>query len=99
MGTRLLTIKTDKQSVYSKVVSNWLKAGGVILQCGYTPDGHGTWWAIAEIDDAAEEKPCDIPERVVKRGSSVPDEYWSWGDEKEHTFYYDFVMFEENKNA
>lgn len=91
MGTtRLLTITIDKQSVYSEVVSNWLNAGGTILQCGYNG---GEWWAIATIDTLAIEKPCDIPERTVKKGS-VPDAYWPWGDETEHTFYYGFVMFE-----
>lgn len=91
MGTtRLLTITVDKQSVYSEVVSNWLSAGATILQCGYDGD---EWWAIATIDTLAIEKPCDIPERTVKKGS-VPDAYWPWGDETEHTFYYGFVMFE-----
>lgn len=92
---RLLTITVDKQSVYEKVVANWLDAGGTILQCGY--DG-GKWWAIATIDALTREKPCDIPERVAKRGS-VPDAYWPWGEETEHTFYYDFVMFEGRQNA
>lgn len=97
MGTtRLLTITVDKQSVYSKVVSNWLNAGGTILQCGY--DG-GEWWAIVTIDALAIEKPCDIPERIIKRGSNVPDSCWAWGEETEHTVYYDFVMFEVGKNA
>lgn len=88
--TRLLTITVDKQYVYSKVVSNWLNAGGTILQCGYDGD---EWWAIVTIDALTKEKPCDIPERIVKRGN-IPDAYWSWGDETEHTFYYGFVMFE-----
>lgn len=98
MGTRLLTIKTNKQSIYSKVVSNWLNAGGTILQCGYAPDEYDIWWAIAEIDDAAEEKPCDIVHSIIHK-DSVPEDYWKWGDEKEHTVYYDFVMFEEKQNA
>ena len=93
MGMKLLTIKTRNQSAYDKVLSNWLNAGATILQCGYTTDEDGTWWAIAKIDDIVKEKPCDIPERTVKRGS-VPDAYWPWGDEEEHTFYYDFVIFE-----
>ena len=90
MGTtRLLTITVDKQSVYSEVVSNWLNAGGTILQCGYNG---GEWWAIATIDALTREKPCDIPERTVKR-ESIPDAYWPWGEETEHTLYYGFVMF------
>ena len=97
MGTtRLLTITIDKQSVYSEVVSNWLNAGGTIIQCGYND---GEWWAIATIDALAIEKPCDIPERTVKRGGNVPDSCWPWGEETEHTFYYDFVMFEVSSNA
>lgn len=99
MGIKLLTIKTGNQYAYDKVLSNWLNAGATILQCGYASDEEGGWWAIATIDGAVKEKPCDIPERVAKRGSSVPDAYWPWGDEEEHTFYYDFVMFEEDQDA
>ncbi len=99
MGTKLLTIKTDKHSVYSKVVSNWLNAGGTILQCGYARDyDDDAWWAIATIDASAKEKPCDIVRTTIRK-DSVPESYWRWGDEEEHTVYYDFVMFEENQNA
>lgn len=99
MGTKLLTIKTDKQSVYSKVVSNWLNAGGTILQCGYARDyDDNVWWAIATIDASAKEKTCDIVRTIIRK-DSVPESCWRWGDEEEHTVYYDFVMFEENQNA
>lgn len=94
MRTRLITIKTDKQSVYSEVVSNWLNAGGTILQCGYD----GAWWAIATIDALAREKTCDIVRTIIRK-DSVPESFWKWGEEEEHTVYYDFVMFEGNKNA
>lgn len=92
MGNRIITIKTDDQSAYNKVLSNWLGAGADILQCGYTQT-NGSWWAIGRIDADVKEKSCDIPARTVNRGS-VPSAYWPWGDEEEHTFYYDFVMFE-----
>lgn len=92
MGMKLLTIKTSNQYAYDKVLSNWLSAGADILQCGYASDEEDAWWAIAKIDDTAEEIPCYIPKQVVKR-SSTPDAYWPWGEETEHTFYYDFVMF------
>ena len=93
MGTKLLTIRTGNQYAYDEVLSNWLNAGAVILQCGYASDEDAGWWAIATIDDTVKEKPCDIPRSVVNR-SSVPRAHWPWGDEEEHTFYYDFVMFE-----
>lgn len=99
MGTRLLTIKADKQSVYSKVVSNWLRAGGTILQCGYARDyDDDAWWAIATIDALTREKPCDIVRTTIRK-DSVPESCWKWGDEEEHTVYYDFVMFEGRQNA
>lgn len=99
MGTKLLTIKTDEHSVYSKVVSNWLNAGGTILQCGYARDYEGyAWWAIATIDALAREKACDIVRTIIRK-DSAPERCWKWGDEEEHTVYYDFVMFEENQNA
>lgn len=98
MGTKLLTIKTDKHSIYSKVMSNWLSAGGTILQCGYARGYDDVWWAIATIDASAKEKPCDIVRTIIRK-DSVPEGYWKWGEEEEHTVYYDFVMFEEKQNA
>lgn len=98
MRMKLLTIKTGNQYAYEKVLSNWLNAGATILRCGCASGEDADWWAIATIDGAVKEKPCDIPENTARRGS-IPDEYWPWGEETEHTFYYDFVMFEESQDA
>lgn len=91
MRTRLLTIKTDDQKAYEQLLSNWLTAGAEVIQCGFDDDLE--WWAIAKIDPATPEKPCDIAKRTVRKNNDLPEYYWQWGDEEEHTFYYDFPMF------
>lgn len=97
MKTRLLTVKTDDQEAYEQLLSNWLAADATIIQCGFD-NRDLEWWAIAKINPTTPEKNCDIIKRVIRKNKELPDEYWQWGDEEEHTFYYDFPMFSFNAN-
>lgn len=92
MKTKLLTINAPNQKAFEGVTSNWVSAGGKILNCGYSEE-EGSWWAIAEISADAKEKPCDIVKRVVSRGEFL-EGHWPYGNEDTHALYYDYAMFE-----